>query len=127
MSELEITPAIGLDMDGTIDQAPRFFSHLSQCWQGDVHIITYRSDRQGVISDLENFAVRASHIHLVDSFEEKARIAAEFKILMMFDDMPEVLKSFNQEQNVCLIRNEGNYDFETGRWLFSRSTGEIVH
>jgi hypothetical protein len=38
MSQKTTVPAIGLDLDGTIDQAPEFFSHLSACWQGDVHI-----------------------------------------------------------------------------------------
>lgn len=126
MSEKAVVPAIGLDLDGTIDQAPQFFSHLSKCWQGEVHIITYRSDRQGVVRDLERYGVQSTHIHLVESFEEKAKIAEQFQILMMFDDMPEVLKSFNVTQNVCLIRNEGNYDFESGRWMLSRKTGEII-
>jgi hypothetical protein len=119
-------PAIGLDLDGTIDQAPEFFSHLSSCWQGEVHIITYRTDRQGVVRDLERHGIKSTHIHLVDSFEAKAKIASQHHILMMFDDMPEVLKSFDQNQNVCLIRNEGNYDYETRRWQFSHKTGEIV-
>lgn len=126
MSQKTTVPAIGLDLDGTIDQAPEFFSHLSACWQGDVHIITYRSDRQGVIRDLERYCIKSTHIHLVESFEAKAKIANEFQILMMFDDMPEVLKSFDKGQNVCLIRNEGNYDFQNGRWQLSHKTGEIV-
>lgn len=118
--------SIGLDLDGTIDQAPQFFSHLSKCWQGDVHIITYRTDREGVTKDLEKFNIRATHIHLVDSFEAKAEIARNFKILMMFDDMPEVLKYFDKDQNVCLIRNEGNYDHDSRLWQLSRKTGELI-
>lgn len=118
--------AIGLDLDGTIDQAPLFFQHLSINWPGEVHIITYRTDRQGVDRDLEKYKIRSTHIHLVESFEEKALIAQKHRILMMFDDMPEVLKHFGKNLNVCLIRNEGNYDYELGRWTLSHKTGEIV-
>ena len=118
--------AIGLDLDGTIDQAPLFFNQLSLTWTGDVHIITYRTDRKGVDRDLEKYGIRATHVHLVESFEETARIAQKYQILMMFDDMPEVLKHFGQSLNVCLIRNEGNYDYHAGRWQLSHKTGEIV-
>src|SRR4051812_46263292 len=39
-------PALGIDLDGTIDQDPGFFSRLSEFWPGPVYIVTYRHDRE---------------------------------------------------------------------------------
>ncbi len=36
-------PALRLDRDGTIDEAPEFFRLLAGMWPGPVYVITYRA------------------------------------------------------------------------------------
>lgn len=119
-------PAIGIDVDGTIDQAPEFFSVLTNTWPGDIHIITMRSHMDELLHDLRSWNVKHTHIHLVDKFSDKGKIIDEHKLVMFFDDMPEVLQQVGEQYNVCLIRNEGNFNHETSKYIMSEKTAEII-
>src|SRR5258708_6784062 len=68
------TPAIGLDLDGTIDEAPVFFAALSRCWPGRVVVVTYRDDRRKALDDLDRYGVRFDDLVLVNSFAQKAEV-----------------------------------------------------
>lgn len=117
-------PALGIDLDGTIDEAPVFFAELSKSWKGMVYVITYRDDELKALEDAEKHGVRVDAVILVNSFEEKSRKIKELGITCFFDDMDEVLQHVAPECKVFKIRNEGNFDFESKRWLYSKSTGE---
>ena len=115
-------PSIGIDVDGTIDQAPEFFSTLTHSWPGDIHIITMRNDEASVIKTCQEFDIKYTHIKLVNRFEEKSVYVKEHNICMFFDDMPEVLVEVGYQNNCCLIRNEGNFDFDEKKYVMSRKT-----
>ena len=119
-------PALGIDLDGTIDEAPVFFAELSKSWKGMVYVITYRDDEKKARDDAEKYGVRVDAVILVNSFEEKSRKIKELGITCFFDDMDEVLQHVAPECKVFKIRNEGNFDFESKRWLYSKSTGEQI-
>ena len=119
-------PALGIDLDGTIDEAPVFFAELSKLWKGMVYVITYRDDEKKARDDAEKYGVRVDAVILVNSFEEKSRKIKELGITCFFDDMDEVLQHVAPECKVFKIRNEGNFDFESKRWLYSKSTGEQI-
>jgi len=119
-------PALGIDLDGTIDEAPDFFAEISNSWKGMVYVITYRDDEKKARDDAEKHGVRVDAIILVNSFEEKSRKIKELGITCFFDDMDEVLQHIAPECKVFKIRNEGNFDFESKRWLYSKSTGEQI-
>lgn len=117
-------PSLGIDLDGTIDEAPEFFSELSRSWPGMVYLITYRDDGKKALEDAEKHGVRVDAVVLVKSFEEKAQKIKELQITTFFDDMDEVLQHVAPECKVFKIRNEGNFNFESKRWLYSKNTGE---
>jgi len=117
-------PALGIDLDGTIDEAPDFFAEISNSWKGMVYVITYRDDEKKARDDAEKYGVRVDAVILVKSFEEKSRKIKELGITCFFDDMDEVLQHVAPECKVFKVRNEGNFDFESKRWLYSKSTGE---
>ena len=119
-------PALGIDLDGTVDEAPEFFAELSKSWKGMVYVITYRDDELKALEDAEKHGVRVDAVILVKSFEEKSRKIKELGISCFFDDMDEVLQHVAPECKVFKIRNEGNFDFESKRWLYSKSTGEQI-
>ena len=63
---------------------------------------------------------------LVNSLEAKAEVIRDLGILTYFDDQPETLRDILPNVNVMLVRNEGNFDFDTKQWLFSEQTGRLV-
>jgi uncharacterized HAD superfamily protein len=119
-------PAIGIDVDGTIDQAPEFFSVLSNNWPGDVHIITMRDNMTRLKNDLMTWGIKYHHIHLVQRFADKGEIIDKHSLVMFFDDMPEVLQYVNPTCNVCLVRNDGNFDADKSQFIMSKQTAYLL-
>jgi hypothetical protein len=119
-------PKLGIDLDGCVDEAPGFFHILTTVWPGDVIVVTYRSDRDKAIADLEKHRIRFTDVVLVSSFDQKAEVIAERQISYYIDDQPEMLKNISANTAVMLFRNEGNFDFEDRRWMFSEQTGKLV-
>jgi hypothetical protein len=119
-------PAIALDLDGTIDEAPEFFRLLSQSWPGKVYVITYRSDQAKAERDVAKFGIRCDEVILASRFDEKADVIAERGISVYFDDQDEMLMHIPEGVTVLKIRNGGNYDFEARKWLFSDVTGREI-
>ena len=117
---------LGLDLDGTITDAPKFFSAWTHSWPGRVVIITYRTDREKTIRDLEEHEIRYDDLVLVDRMDGKAAVIAEYGVTMYVDDQPEMLKNVPAGVNVMLFRNEGNFDFGDERWMLSQQTGKLV-
>jgi hypothetical protein len=119
-------PSLGIDLDGCVDEAPIFFNILTNRWPGKVYVITYRDDRDKAEQFLKEHNIRWDEVILVNSFDEKAKVIADKGILVYFDDQPEMLKDIPPGVNVMLVRNEGNYDFDTKKWLLSKNTGKII-
>ena len=119
-------PTLGLDIDGVITDAPEFFSEWSHSWPGRVVVITFRHDREKAIRDLDERKIRYDEVFLVNRFEQKAEVIRRERVSLFVDDQPEILKYIDQQTNVMLFRNEGNYDFKLGLWMFSESTGRML-
>jgi len=119
-------PRLGLDLDGTITEAPEFFKMLSEIWPNYVYVITYRSDYEKAKKDVDSYGINYEELILVDSFEKKAEVIVEKEIGVYFDDQPEMLKNITKGVQVMLVRNEGNFDFRDKRWVMSNITGKIV-
>jgi hypothetical protein len=119
-------PSLGIDIDGCVDEAPLFFQVLTNCWPGKVIVISFRSDQAKAEAYLAQFKIRYDELILVRSFAAKAEVIREYGILVFFDDQPEILKHIPAETNVLLFRNEGNFDFEDQKWMFSDKTGKLV-
>ena len=119
-------PAIGLDLDGCIDEAPEFFSVLSHVWPGAVCVITYRTDQEKAEKDVARFGIKCNEVILVSIFAEKAEVIANRRISVYFDDQDEMLLNIPENVTVLKIRNGGNFDFDSRKWLFSEETGRMI-
>ena len=119
-------PTLGIDLDGTITEAPKFFSVWTHSWPGKVIVITYRRDRAKAIADLNDRNIRYDEVLLVDRMDAKAAVIAEHGVTLYVDDQPEMLKNVPAGVNVMLFRNEGNFDFTDKRWMLSQETGKLV-
>jgi hypothetical protein len=119
-------PTLGLDIDGCIDEAPAFFSILTNIWPGRVVIVTYRDNRSKAEADLARLGIRYDELVLVDSFDAKAQVIIEKGVMVYVDDQPEMLKNIPETVAVMLFRNSGNFDYNDNMWMFSRRTGKLV-
>jgi len=118
--------SLGLDLDGTIEENPRFFGILSRIWPGKVYVISMRIDRAKAIIDLEAFGIRYDELVIVNSFGEKKEVVARLGIGVYIDDQDEVLMHMPESVMILKIRNGGNYDFDEKKWLYSKATGRPV-
>lgn len=118
--------AIGLDLDGCIDEAPHFFAPLSHLWLGDVYVITYRRDFAKAKEYVESFQIRYTELILVERFEDKATVIADKNISVYFDDQDEMLMHIPDDVTVLKIRNGGNFDPMSRQWLYSTKTGRQI-
>jgi hypothetical protein len=111
---------LGIDLDGTIDEAPEFFSMLTKIWPGFVYIVTYRRDYEKACNDIKSHGVHADRVILADKLD-KSSIIVEYGIKYYIDDMDECLINMPEDVTVFKIRNGGNFD--NGKWLYSNITG----
>lgn len=118
-------PTLGIDLDGCVDESS-FFQILSHVWPGDVIVVTFRSDREKAVADLEKHGIRFTDVVLVSSFDQKAEVIAERGISFYIDDQPEMLKHVGANVGVMLFRNEGNFDFADRKWMLSEQTGKFI-
>lgn len=101
---------LGLDLDGTIDECPLFFRHLSNSWQGPVFVVTYRLDQRMAEEYAIKFGVRFDRLFLAKSLEDKARIIVENKIDYFFDDDCEFIKMIPKTVQVFSVRSSADFE-----------------
>lgn len=123
-NELTEAPTLGLDLDGVIDEAPRFFRLLTQIWPGRVVVVTLRDDKAQAEADLALHGVWYDEMVLVERLDAKAAVIVEKGISVYIDDQAETLKDVPEEISVMLFRNGGN--FEDRRWIMSEETGRLI-
>ena len=116
---------LGIDLDGCCDESA-FFHIISHMWPGDVIVITFRSDREKAIADLEEHGIHYTDLVLVDSMDAKAEVIRERGISFYIDDQPEMLKNIPPNVGVMLFRNGGNFDPKDKKWMFNDKTGKFV-
>lgn len=120
----EKCPNLGIDLDGTIDEAPEFFRMLSKVWPGRVYIITFRADRDKALERAKSFGVYFDDLVTVGSLDGKAEVIKSLDISVYVDDQDECLANIPDDVTVLKIRNGGN--FENSKWLYSSITGREI-
>jgi uncharacterized HAD superfamily protein len=121
---MDDVPTLGIDLDGTIDEAPAFFRVRTKTWPGRVVIITARNDETKAIHDANSFGVRFDMLRMVRRLEDKAAAIEELGVDVYIDDQDECLMDIPPEVTVFKIRNDGN--FEELKWLYSSRTGTNI-
>src|SRR5581483_11571710 len=94
---------VALDIDGTISEHPEFFAVLSAALRKAGHrvlVLTYRDPARGEAT--------------------RAQLTAWG---IEFDDQDECIAAVPENVLVCKVRNGGNFDFASQRWL---STGRLT-
>lgn len=119
-------PVLGIDLDGTIDENPLVFQALTHSWPGKIIIVTMRDDLEKAKNDLDAMFIKYHEIVLVDKPEQKSFVIRLHGINVYIDDQDEMLQGIDPEVLVMKIRNGGNYDFESDKWLYDDNTGKNI-
>lgn len=118
-------PTLGLDLDGTITESKLFFNVLTNSWPGKIIIVTYRANLDSAIKDLESMYIKYDQVVLAKTMD-KSKIIKEHKIDVYIDDQDEMIYDIPPETTVMKIRNGGNFDFDSKKWLYSSKTGKLI-
>lgn len=113
---------VGLDVDGLLDERPDFFAFLSAALRAGGHfvaVLTYRdpASRGRTEEQLAAWGVEYDELHFAQSLADKGRLCQEVRLDVYFDDQDECLVGVGENTTVFKIRNGGNFDFASNRWL----------
>jgi len=115
---------IGIDIDGTITSAPDFFRQLTEQMSeiADIHIITFRPKKYTfeTIKQLSELGIKYDHLVFTD---DKKDYIIRNCINIFFEDMDEFIVDLPNSVIVFKIREEGNFDWDEKKWIYTPKTG----
>ena len=122
---------IAIDIDNTITEYPELFVSLTKALSriNDIEIIilTFReiSDEsyKNTKNELDEIGIKYDHLIITDN---KQKYIKDNNISVFVDDTDENFKGLGPEICCLKIREEGNYDFNSHRWVYSDNTGQII-
>ena len=122
---------VGLDIDGLLDERPEFFAFLSTALRAGGHfvaILTYRDParEEQTHRQLAAWGIRYDELHFARSLSDKGRLCRELHIDVYFDDQDECAVGVDESTTVFKIRNGGNFDFATKKWLSTPALTQLL-
>jgi hypothetical protein len=119
---------VGLDLDGLLDERPDFFLFLSVALKAGGHfvaVLTYRdpASRLRTEEKLASWGITYDELRFARSLADKGRLCRELGLDVYFDDQDECVVGVDETTTVFKIRNGGNFDFGTKKWL---SNGKLT-
>ena len=122
---------IALDIDGTISDHPEFFATLSATFRAAGHqilVLTYRDPEKAVSTknQLANWGVEFDELVFAGSLEGKGELCAAHGVHIFFDDQDECIAGVPENVFVFKVRNGGNFDFDTNRWVSTAKLTQLL-
>lgn len=108
---------IALDIDGTITEAPAFFSLLTRVTYARITVVSFRDDAREARRLLAELAIRYDDLLLINDPERgnlehgpweqwKADAVAQLGVDVFFEDMPEVVNLVRPPTKVLMVCDE---------------------
>lgn len=122
---------IALDIDGTITEHPQFFALLSVSLRAAGHhilVLTYRDPNraEATKAELATWGVQFDELVIAESLAGKGDLCSAYGVDLFFDDQDECIANVPERVLVCKVRNGGNFDFESRRWLSTARLTELI-
>ena len=121
---------IGIDIDNTITASRdsiKFFSVLTNLLidEHKIYIITNRqpNSEQDVAEELDCLGIKYNEIVIT---KDKAEYILKEGITVLFEDTDEYFQHLPKSVLAFKIREEGNFNFTTHKWIGSRKTTEMI-
>ena len=124
----KINMKIAVDIDNTITAYPSFFKIFTRAMKtagSEIYIITDREPgtEEKVRKELQEIGIHFDHIIITGN---KADYIISEKIEVMVDDNDGYILSLPKNILVLKVREEGNFDFERGKFIYSDRTGRRI-
>lgn len=122
---------IALDIDGTISERPEFFALLSVTFRLAGHrviVLTYRDPARAdaTKAQLARWGVEFDELVIAESLGGKGKLCAAHGVDLFFDDQDECIVDVPESVLVCKVRNGGNFDFATRRWVSTAKLTKLI-
>lgn len=113
---------VGLDIDGTITDHPEFFALLAAALRAAGHrvlIFTFRDPEREAHAraQLAGWGVAFDELVFAPSLESKGDLCRRHDVAVFIDDQDECLADVPESTMVLKVRNGGNFDFGSKRWV----------
>jgi hypothetical protein len=123
---------VALDIDGTISEHPEFFAVISTALRAAGHrvvVLTFRdpADRVATLTHLTDWGVQFDDLVHAPTREDKGRICGQLGIELFFEDEDECIIGVPADVLVCKVRNGGNFNFMTQRWVSTSRLTQLLH
>jgi len=125
---------LGIDLHGTADGFPTFFSMLSMLWKsagcGKVYLITaHCHSEERILRECTRANIAYDEIIRTGTIfanpADRGRLIEELNIGVMFDDLPQYSVHFPKSCLAFHVRNHRNFDFVNKKWLFPKRLAEL--
>lgn len=122
---------IALDIDGTISEHPEFFALLSAAFRRAGHrvlVLTYRDPARADATreQLARWGVEFDELVIAGSLGGKGELCAAHGVDLFFDDQDECIVGVPESVLACKLRNGGNFDFATRRWVSTAKLTRLI-
>lgn len=119
---------IALDIDGTIAERPAFFALLASTFRRAGHHVLVLTSRDPARADatrtqLAGWGVEFDELVIAPSLGGKGELCTAHAVDLFFDDQDECIVDVPESVLVFKVRNGGNFDFASRRWV---STAELT-
>jgi len=121
---------IGIDLDNTItgsDISKQFFKLMTHLLYPDheIHIISNREKDMldETIQELNDHEIQYHHLSLTG---DKADYIITHNISVVFEDTDEYFQMLPESVLVFKIREEGNFNFKSHKWIGSQKTVDLI-
>jgi hypothetical protein len=123
---------VALDIDGTISEHPEFFAVISTALRTAGHrviVLTFRdpADRDITLTHLADWGVQFDDLVHAPTREAKGEICGQLGIGLFFEDEDECISTVPANVLVCKVRNGGNFNFTTQRWVSTSRLTQLLH
>lgn len=119
---------IALDIDGVINEYPAFFRLMSKALnqQAVIFVITNRDpeSRESTAAELAHFGIYYDHLIITG---DKAEFIIDNRVDVLFENTDEYFLKLPPTVCVCKVREPGNFNYETQRWVYGEKTGEQLY
>jgi len=120
---------IAIDLDNTITackHSKEFFRKFTNSFKpSTIYIITGRDeeDLEETKKELKDIGIHYDKLIITCNKQE---VIKREKIQIFFEDTDEFFQGLNGDVLVFKTREEGNYDFDNFKWIYSKRTGKEI-
>ncbi len=123
---------IAVDIDGCITEYPAVFAQLLEGMvplaRHRVYILTNREPgtEKEIANELAGYGIKPHMYAQIVITPDKADFIIKNGITLFFENTDEYFQKLPPSVCVMKVREDGNFNYETGKWIYGNKTGESI-